>query len=183
MTNENKSCYVSFCAMKQRCYDPKSVGYKYYGGRGIIVCERWRNSFTNFFHDMGPRPFKMSIERKDTNGNYEPSNCRWATSSEQARNTRAKRTIIINGISYHVAELAEKHGLNMRTIAVRHERGYSIEQILSKTYLHGTYNKSKTHCKRGHEFTSENTYLWDGHRTCLICRKARSITYYKQINQ
>jgi len=169
--------------MKQRCNDPNSIGYANYGGRGIKVCTRWRHSFKTFFEDMGPRPFKMSLDRIDPNGDYEPSNCRWATASEQARNGRRKRMIEIEGVAYHVAELAEKHGINMRTIAVRHERGYPLEQILSKKKLHGTRNRSKTHCKRGHEFTPENTHVWNGHRTCLTCRRAFEKRYYAKINK
>ena len=180
---KEQSAYVSFCAMKQRCNDPNFMGYANYGGRGIKVCARWRHSFKAFFEDMGPRPFKMSLDRIDTNGDYEPSNCRWATASEQARNSRRKRLIEIDGVSYPVAELAEKHGINMRTISVRHERGYSLEQILSKTKLHGTYNRTKTHCKRGHEFTPENTHVWNWHRTCLTCRREFEKRHYKRINE
>lgn len=74
--------------MIQRCYNPKETGYKYWGGRGIIVCERWRNSFIAFFEDMGTRPEDTSIDRINNNGNYEPQNCRWATKAEQHANQR-----------------------------------------------------------------------------------------------
>lgn len=80
--------YSSWHHMIQRCLNPKNERYPDYGGRGILVCERWL-SFDEFFADMGPRPCGMSIERKDTNGSYEPTNCRWATTQEQTRNTRA----------------------------------------------------------------------------------------------
>ena len=74
--------------LRQRCYNPKNPDYKYYGGRGITVCKRWSN-FQNFYEDRGPRPSsKHSIDRIDTNGNYTPTNTRWATAKEQSVNRR-----------------------------------------------------------------------------------------------
>lgn len=81
--------YRSWCHLIDRCENPNSEDYANYGGRGIRVCERWRNSFEAFLEDMGERPSpKHSIDREDVNGHYEKSNCRWATASQQSRNRR-----------------------------------------------------------------------------------------------
>lgn len=81
--------YRSWCHMIERCENVKCADFKNYGGRGISVCARWRNSFENFLADMGEKPHpSLSIERKENNGNYEPTNCQWATATEQRRNKR-----------------------------------------------------------------------------------------------
>jgi hypothetical protein len=72
--------------MIQRCTNPNDPKYDRYGGRGIKICERWRYSFVNFLEDMGERPKGTTLDRKEVNGDYEPSNCRWATPLEQATN-------------------------------------------------------------------------------------------------
>ena len=76
--------------MKRRCNDPTRHNYKYYGGRGIKVCQRWQGSFDAFYDDMGARPEGHSIDRVDNSGNYDPNNCRWATMAEQTANRRPR---------------------------------------------------------------------------------------------
>lgn len=79
--------YQSWSAMRSRCRNPNDTDYHRYGGRGIVVCERW-STFEPFLHDMGPRPEGKTLDRIDSNGNYEPGNCRWATHKEQRANQR-----------------------------------------------------------------------------------------------
>lgn len=86
--------YRSWESIKARCYNLKNKQFKDYGGRGITVCDRWKDSFENFFSDMGPKPSsKHSIDRIDVNGNYEPENCKWSTDTEQARNRRKQKDV------------------------------------------------------------------------------------------
>ena len=88
---ERPLAFISYKSMKQRCLNPNQTVYRHYGGRGITICERWLLSFENFFADMGERPSrKYSLDRIDPDGNYEPSNCRWATQKEQVANQRVK---------------------------------------------------------------------------------------------
>lgn len=78
----------SWVSMKRRCYNKNAHNYKWYGGRGIKVCDRWKDSFLNFLEDMGERPPGMTLDRKDPGGDYEPGNCRWADSHTQRVNRR-----------------------------------------------------------------------------------------------
>jgi hypothetical protein len=79
--------------MKTRCFNPNGSGYENYGGRGITVCERWRSSFQSFYDDLGSRSKGYSLDRRNVNGNYEPTNCEWATDAQQARNRRSNRWV------------------------------------------------------------------------------------------
>lgn len=121
----NASEYRTWHHMKQRCTNPANDRYSSYGGRGITVCEAWLNSFENFLHDMGKRPKATSLDRIDVDGNYEPSNCRWATAKEQMNNTRLQKER-----GYSLADLASKSGLLAETIRARISRGWSLEEAV-----------------------------------------------------
>jgi hypothetical protein len=125
--------YISWQGMHARCKNSNNPGFKNYGGRGIKVCERWENSFLNFLQDMGPKPSKdHSLDRIDNNGNYEPSNCRWATQYEQGNNRRNNIFIEHNGKSRSVAEWSRI--LNLSPLFIKREvfiRNKTIEQLYS----------------------------------------------------
>jgi len=120
--------------MRQRCSNKNLKTFKHYGGRGITVCERWRNSFDAFLDDMGRRPSeKHSIDRIDNNGNYEPGNCRWTTQRQQSRNKRTNRKILFNGLLLSVIEWCEITGVSKNCLLTRLNRGWSVEQALTKS--------------------------------------------------
>jgi hypothetical protein len=123
--------YKSWLDMKARCANKKNRFYPNYGGRGIMVCDRWLNSFENFLSDMGKKPNESyTLDRMNNNGNYEPSNCRWATRKEQNRNTRSNKMLTKNGTTKSMAEWSEILGINYSTIRARKRRGFSDEQAL-----------------------------------------------------
>lgn len=119
--------------MIQRCTNPNSMAFKHYGARGITVCERWL-TFENFLADMGERPSTdHSIDRyPDNAGNYEPNNCRWATATEQARNTKTNKILTHNGQSRCIAEWAELTGIKYETIRRRLHFGWTVEEALTR---------------------------------------------------
>ena len=108
--------YNAWCSMKCRCYDVNGKAYHNYGGRGIQVCDRWLNSFENFFEDMGNRPTsKHSLDRyPNNNGNYEPGNCRWATISEQRQNQRDAIIVEYMGVKKPLLEWCKKLNLKYK---------------------------------------------------------------------
>lgn len=112
--------YRIWAGMKNRCHNPKAYDYAYYGARGICVCERWRHSFENFIEDMGlPTTDHHSIERINNDGNYEPSNCRWATQQEQVSNSRHCRMLTHNGVTMTLSDWSRKSGVNRLTLTSR----------------------------------------------------------------
>jgi hypothetical protein len=118
--------YSTWSGMKSRCYDEKDGSYPRYGGRGITVCKEWRQSFERFYLDMGARPSnKHSIDRIDSNGNYNPENCRWSDAKAQARNTRSNRLLTIDGHTQCVAAWAEEVGVKPMKIINRLRSGHA----------------------------------------------------------
>lgn len=118
------SCWVH---IKQRCFNKKNNNYKNYGGRGITICSRWKNSFENFLKDMGESPDGLSIDRIDNNGDYEPKNCKWSTNKEQQKNRRC--AVLIDGIN--LSEYCEKKGIDRNLFYGRRHLGWQIKEIIS----------------------------------------------------
>ena len=122
--------YRVWGAMIERCHSPSSKAFRFYGGRGIMVCDRWRD-FAAFIADMGPRPGNdLQLDRIDNNGNYEPGNVRWATRKENCRNRRDNLLVTIDGATKSVAEWSEVAVVKPETFYRRVKRGWDPEAAL-----------------------------------------------------
>lgn len=113
--------------MIERCENPKNIAYARYGGRGICVCRRWRESFQDFLADMGRVPTGKTLDRIDNDGPYEPKNCRWSTPREQQQNTRSNRYTVVDGEVVCVAEAARRLGLRRGKVLSDLNRGLRPE--------------------------------------------------------
>lgn len=123
--------YRCWAGMLARCTNPNSSSAPRYIGRGITVCERWKNSFAAFVEDMGESPTSdYSIDRIDNNSGYCKENCRWATRTEQQRNMRGNKIIEIGGVSRCLVEWAEIAKTNYKTVSLRIKRGWSNEDAI-----------------------------------------------------
>ena len=131
--------WIVWGSMLQRCENPHHKSFKYYGGRGITVCERW-HTFENFYADMGDVPTGLSIERNDVNGNYEPDNCRWATTTEQGANKRNNTLITANGETKNLMAWCRECGISKVTLMDRIKRGWSPERAIATPARN--YNKA-----------------------------------------
>lgn len=131
--------YKIWAGMIKRCEDRKSNRYYRYGGRGIAVCKRWRESFEGFLKDMGERPsLNHSIDRINNDGDYEPSNCRWANTKIQANNRSDNRFLTSNGKTQSVYEWSKETGINQARICDRLSKGWSIERALTTPVKEGS---------------------------------------------
>jgi hypothetical protein len=127
--------YNIWAGMIDRCTRPAHKDFHRYGGRGITICDRWRNSFEAFFSDMGCRPSqKHSIDRMDNDGNYEPGNCQWTTQTMQVRNSRRARPLTLNGRTQSIREWSVELDIGYWTIVNRLARGYSHEEALTRPF-------------------------------------------------
>lgn len=126
--------YRSWESMKQRCLNPKFSSYRWYGGSGITICDRWlgENGFQNFWKDLGDVPIGLTLERIEVRGNYEPNNCKWATRTQQARNRRNSKFVTFGDKTQVIAAWAEEIGVCAGTLSSRLYRGLSAAEILSK---------------------------------------------------
>lgn len=117
--------YRIYKGMRGRCLNARIAAYPDYGGRGIKICRAWLESFQNFLNDMGRCPPGHTLERIANDGDYEPSNCRWATRKEQARNRRSSHILTVDGVSLPLVAWAERLGLHHTTILYRLRAGWS----------------------------------------------------------
>lgn len=123
-----------FTSMKARCRNEKNKSYKYYGGRGIKVCDEWLSGFKTFYKWAVENGYEhdLSIERIDTNGNYCPENCKWIPISEQTKNQRSNHKITINGITKNVSDWSEISGVHRTTINSRIKKGLTGEALIKR---------------------------------------------------
>lgn len=149
--------YVAWCAMKQRTTDPNHVSHAHYSGRGIVVCERWTNSFEMFLDDVGHKPHAAAtLDRIDRTRGYEPGNVRWATRTEQCRNKSGNRQITIHGETRCVAEWAELVGIPASLIRARLADGMTAETAVFTTHTPVT-RESTSH---SHELRKVYSVWW-----------------------
>lgn len=128
--------YRVWQSMRERCFNHKARFFHNYGGRGITVCERWKESFENFLEDMGSAWKRgLQIDRIHNDGNYEPLNCRWSTRREQNRNKRTNVVLTIQGQDKCLADLAEEYGVRYAVLRWRLSVGWPLEKAL-KTPVH-----------------------------------------------
>ncbi len=128
LTGRKTPEYIAWLNMRKRCTDKRARCYVNYGGRGIAVCDRWRDSFENFLEDMGARPSPShSLDRIDVNGNYRPENCRWATVDEQNANRRSTVMATFRGETRSIIEWSQILGINRKTIYYRLTNGRQVD--------------------------------------------------------
>ncbi len=124
--------YRTWMMMIQRCCNPKHQAFARYGGRGITVCDRWRESFEAFEADVGTRPNGLTLDRVDNSKGYEPGNCRWATRMEQNRNTRSNRMLTLDGETLCLIAWAERYSIEATTISERIKLGWSVRDAITR---------------------------------------------------
>lgn len=129
--------YLTWQRMKSRCLNPNAPDFSHYGGRGITVCDRWKNSFGNFLSDMGPRTRDQQIDRIDNNGNYELGNCRWVSKKVNASNRRTSLSVTVNGVTHSGTEWDEIMGLPANTVSARMKRGWSADKAVNTPLQRG----------------------------------------------
>lgn len=123
--------YNIWCKMVARCCDPGDKAYDRYGGRGIGICDEWRQSFEKFYADMGDPPKGKSLDRRDNDLGYCKSNCRWATAKEQADNRRSNVCLEFGGKRMNLIQWSVQIGLPFKALWKRYNQGWSVEEMLT----------------------------------------------------
>ncbi len=124
--------YSIWAGAKNRCFNSKCGDYSNYGGRGITMCDKWKNDFVEFLNDMGPAPAKHSLDRIDNDKGYEPGNCRWANQQTQSGNMRRNHIITANGITKNLCDWAEELGVSSAYIRQIIKSGKTLEDYIMK---------------------------------------------------
>ena len=135
MTNDTRNRIRNIWhQMLQRCYNPSSDPYKYYGGKGVEVCDEWHYSLDAFYNWALNNGYEshLTIDRIDSNGNYEPTNCRWSTFKEQDNNRTNNIRLEMNGITHTIPEWSDIVGLKQHVIRCRIDRGWPVEEALTR---------------------------------------------------
>lgn len=174
--------YRIWCGMRNRCLSPKHHEYHRYGGRGIMLCDEWERSYDNFYDWAMENGYqdRLTIERKDVNGNYSPNNCTWIPKEQQARNRSTSILVPYNGEFLSCAELSRKLGFrDKHTVLERIRAGISIDMVISTPSRNG-----KTYCINGEIGTIEELAERHGlKRTTLENRVRRGMTHEKIFEQ
>ena len=175
--------YNTWASMHDRCRNPNMRQWDRYGGRGIKVCERWKD-FRTFAADMGPRPDGFTLDRIDNDGDYEPSNCRWADRTTQVMNRGVAVFVTIEGIQHRAIALAKPLGMKTATVVARAALGLPMAKVIAperRVYTeglalggiaNGARQKAKTHCPKGHSY-ADAIINKEGHRRCRTCFYAK----------
>lgn len=163
---KNNAQYSIYSSIKERCFNVNHIHYKDYGGRGITMCEEWRNDYAAFLRDVGPRPQGMTLDRYPNNdGNYEPGNVRWATELEQARNKRNNRLLTYKNKTLCLSEWSERSGIGCSTISARIAHGWSVEKAITVSVNYA--ERRRTHCPKGHLYEMTRNGM---QRECRQCK-------------
>lgn len=188
--NPSKSrTYYAWRNMRNRCLNPNNVGYHHYGAKGIKVCDRWVNDYDAFFDDMGECKDNLTLDRIDNSGNYEPSNCRWATMKEQQNNRRDNVNITYNGKTQSVCCWADELSIKRTTLC---RRLFVAKMPIEKAFtelLRKDRPKKKTKSTRILKKDTHGTFsYYKLHKcSCYECLKAKEAvhaeSYKKQLER
>ena len=165
MKKERKRLRSIYNGMRLRCYNENSINYKYYGGKGVTICDEWLLSFENFFDWAINNGYNenLTIDRIDSEKEYSPDNCKWSTKKEQAYNRSMSVKLTLNGRTMYMTEWSEELGIDKKTLSWRYRNGWSDEEILSnKKDIILTYNgESKNLLEWSKKTGIKKSTLWD----------------------